>query len=938
MNDVQHRGGTTVTKLTCEHQTDPLGIDVQQPRLGWQLSSGNRGVTQRRYQVLVGTDRDLVDRDELAWNSGVVESDQSVDIEYQGDPLRSRQRYFWTVRSWVGDEPTAWATPASWEMGLLEAADWSARWVEPGQRPAQPEPPLTFTLEDPSVLGQVPVHHELLNPAQLIRKTFPVRPNVERARIYATAHGVYTLELNGQKVGDRELAPDFTAYDKYLMYQTYDVTDLLNPGANALGATVADGWYAGRLGLTGASVNYGDKLGLLLQLEITYTGGTIETIGSDDSFTSATGAIQYADLLIGEKHDARLNQKGWSSAQFADPGWRNVTVADYSYENLVAQYGEPIRVVQTLPAKAVLISQAGEHILDFGQNVAGRVRMRVSGPRGTEVTLAHSQTLDADGNFFSNILGANNENTDVYILGGEGTEIFEPQFTYHGFRYVKVTGYPGELDPENFTALAMSSDSPVVLEFETSDPTLNQLQSNIRWTLLDNYFSVPTDNPDRERAGWTGDLEAIAPTSTLNFGLQSFLTRWLRNMVLDQLDDGQIPLVIPYFEGYRKLSDTTGSHSCAAWGDVSVITPWTLYNVYGDRRILEETYEAGKRWLDYVSRTAKTTLTEEDAADPDLRYLWRAVAFHFGDWLTPSQTTVSEAGLYDVTSGFNTMEYVPTLYYAHSAQLLSEIAAVLGRSDESAAYAELSEHVRRAFRKAFVRSDGMLTRDLQGMYVLALQFDMVPDEQRGRLLERLVELISKNGGRLDTGFLSTPFVLPLLSENGYNDLAYSIIFGEENPSWFYQVKNGATTVWEMWDSIQTSGNVTKTSQNQPGLTTVGNWLYRFVGGIDAAAPGYKRINIGPRRSEQLSSARVQYESNYGRIASSWERSSGQTRLAVSIPGNTTASVRLDGATLGNVTEGGSALRGRDGILSVRQAEGAVVVEVGSGDYVFGYAG
>jgi alpha-L-rhamnosidase len=936
MNDGQHHHGVIVTGLTCEHQTNPLGIDVRLPHLGWQLTSETRGVIQNRYQVLVGTDQDLAEGS-LVWDSGIVESGQSVDIEYRGEPLRARQRYFWTVRVWATDGPADWAQPASWEMGLLQASDWTARWIEPAQRPAHPEPPVNFTLEDPSVLAKVPVHHEWLNPAQLIRKTFTVRSGVERARVYATAHGVYALELNGQAAGDHELAPEFTTYDKYLMYQTYDVTDLVRPGENVIGATVADGWYAGRLGLTGASVNYGDRLGLLLQAEISYQDGTVETIASDDTFTSSTGAIQYADLLIGEKHDARLGQTRWSSPQFNDSGWTNVSVADYGYENLVAQYGEPVRVVEVLPCREILVSKAGERILDFGQNIAGRIRMQVSGPRGTQVTLVHSETLDADGNFFSNILGPNNENTDVYILDGGGAETFEPRFTYHGFRYVKITGYPSELSPENFSALAMSSDCRDALEFETSDPAVNQLQSNIRWTLRSNYFSVPTDNPDRERAGWTGDLEAIAPTSTFNLDLQSFLTRWFRNMVLDQLDDGQIPLVIPYFEGYRKLSDTTGSHSCAAWGDVSVITPWTVYNVYGDRRILEETYESGKRWLEYVSRTAKTTLTEEDAADPELAYLWRATAFHFGDWLTPSQTAVSEAGLYEIDNAFKTMEYIPTLYYAHSAELLGKIAAVLGKDAESARYTELSEHVRRAFRKAFLRGDGTLTKELQGMYILALQFDMVPDEQRGRLLERLVELITKNGGRLDTGFLSTPFVLPLLSENGYHALACSILLGNEHPSWLYQVKNGATTVWEMWDSIQTSGNVTKTSQNQPGLTTVGNWLYRFIGGIDATAPGYQRISITPRPNDWFSFARVRYETNYGPIASRWEQHGGRTRLEVSIPGNTTASVRLFDTTAQNVTEGGRSLDGRDGILAVRQADDALIVEVGSGSYEFEYS-
>ncbi|WP_151482021.1 family 78 glycoside hydrolase catalytic domain [Streptomyces albicerus] len=930
--------GTTVGALRCEHQIDPLGIDTQRPRFGWQLSSDRRNVVQTRYQIVVGTSAaGLLDGRELVWDSAAVESDRSVDIEYAGPALRSRTCYYWTVRSWIGDEVTAWAEPAWWEMGLLSESDWSAHWIEAEQRPAQPEPPIeNFTPGDLSVLLDIPVHHELLNPAQLIRKTFTVGAGVERARVYATAHGVYTLELNGSRVGDRVLAPEATAYDSYLMYQTYDVTDALRSGENAIGATIADGWYAGRLGLNGAAVNYGDKLGLLLQLEITYADGTVETIATDESFRSSTGPIRYADLLIGEKRDARLDQPGWSTAQFDDADWRPVTVAGHGYGNVVAQYGEPVRVVAELPCVGAFVSPAGEQILDFGQNVAGRIRMRVSGSRGTEVTLAHSQTLDEDGNFFSNILGANNENTDVYVLAGEGTETFEPQFTYHGFRYVKVSGYPGELDPANFTSVALSSDSPAAIEFETSDPMVNRMQDNIAWTLRSNCLSIPTDNPDRERAGWSGDLQAITPTATFNLGLQAFLTRWLRNMVREQRQDGQIPWIVPYFKCYRDTIEIAlGSHSAAAWGDVSVITPWTLYNVYGDRRILEETYEAGRRWLDYVATSAKDSLSEDDAADPELAHLRRAVTFGFGDWLTPSQTTVADSGFYDLGSTVDAGELVPTLYYAHCAELLGKIAAVLGEERESARFAELAENVKRSFRKAFVRDDGTLTQDLQGMYVLALQLDMAPD-LRDRFLQRLVELIHKNGGKLDSGFLSTPYLLPLLSENGHNELAYAILFGEESPSWMYQVKNGATTVWEMWDSIQTSGRVTRTSQNQPGLTTVGAWLYRTVGGIGAAAPGYKRIDISPRPSERLTFARVRYESVHGPISSSWEHTDDRMRLAVSIPPNTSAAVRLDGAALADVTENGTSVADCDDVLAASQAQDAVIVEIGSGDYAFEY--
>jgi alpha-L-rhamnosidase len=928
------RDGVVVTGLRTEHQQEPLGIDERAPRLGWRLESGTRGVRQTAYRILVGTDLAGLDSNSgLVWDSGRVDSDESIEIAYAGAPLESRLRYYWTVRSWAGDLESEWAEPTWWEMGLLEAADWSARWIRPEQRPAQPNPTEGVDMADLGDLLRRPVPYDLLNPAQYVRRSFSLGQPVRRARVYASAHGVYTMELNGARVGDRELAPEWTAYQGYLMYQVYDVTDQLIVGSNAIGMVIADGWYAGRLAITGASVNHGDTLEAILQLEVEYEDGSVETIASDGTFVSSTGPVVYGDLLIGEKYDARLEVRGWSRGEFVDSGWRAVTVTDESLENLVANYGEPIKVIAEFPGVRAWVNDVGEQLIDFGQNVAGRTRMRVSGPAGTTVSLAHTETLDADGHFFSNIMGGNADATDVYVLKGEGVEEFEPSFTYRGFRYVKLSGYPGSPVAADFTAVAMSSDSELTMEFESSDPDLNQLQSNIMWTIRDNMFTVPTDNPDRERGGWTGDFEAIAPNVMMNLGLDSFTTRWMRNMRVDQLPDGQVPMVIPYFKGYRDTFSLLGADSGSAWAEVCIIAPWVTYSIYGDARILEENYESGQKWLGFSSNAAAESRSEEDNADPDLAHLWRDTRFGFGDWLVPSITTLESHGLYALTSGSTML--IPTLYWARATDLMSRIATVLGKPGDAAMYSKLNEDIKTSFRKAYLAADGVLADNTQGMYVLALEFDMVPPAQRQALFDRLVELIGKNGGLIDTGFLSTALVLPLLSRYGRTDLAYQLLFNEERPSWLYQVRRGATTIWEMWDSIAESGEVSRTSQIQPGLSTVGVWLYETVGGVAAAAPGYKEILIHPQPHERLTHASTRFLSVYGQVSCAWRRDGDRMTVDVTIPANTTARVQLDGAQLGELVESGRPVV--EARLEATASSGSVVVSVGSGTYRFEYA-
>lgn len=925
-----------VHRLRTEHQTDPLGIDTRRPRLSWELLDDRRSVMQAAYQVAVApTVEALLSRVGLYWDSGRVDSDASLDIVYAGDPVCSRQRYFWTVRVWTESdgEPSEWASPAVWEMGLLDEADWVARWVEPVQRPAIGEAPIS---PGDVVEGRARIEadHALLNPAQYMRRSFSIVGEIARARIYATAHGVYELELNGARVGRQELAPEYTAVDEYLMYQTYDVTQLVREGANVVGAVVADGWYAGRLGITGASANWGDRLGLLMQLEITLADGGRITVGTDESFCSSTGPIRYADLLIGEKYDARLEQSRWSTADFDPSSWVPVRTASFPLANLVAHYGEPLRVIAEIPAMGVMTTPDGGAVVDFGQNIAGHIRMRVSGPAGAEVVLEHSQTLDSAGNFFLNILGRNNENRDVYVLKGDGREEFEPRLTYHGFRYVKVTGYPGTIDPRDFLAIAVSSVEEPAAYFSSTSPALNQLHNNVQWTMRSNLFSVPTDNPDRERAGWAGDLQIILPTAAQLFEIQPFLTRWFRNMVLEQFDDGLVPMVVPYFSGYRRdLGDPAGIHTYAGWGDVAVIGPWLTYLAYGDIELLAETYDAGEKWLAYVATVAEGTLTDDDRSDPDRALLWRATAFHFGDWLTPSSTTVNEHGLYGAANNFANVELVPTLYFAYSSDVMVRIAAVLGREEDSRRYAEQAAAIRRGFGKAFVTDDRRLSQDTQGMYVLALQFEMVESELRPHFVNRLVDLIRANGSRLDTGFLSTAYLLPLLCDEGHETLAFDLLLQESAPSWLYQVRKGATTVWELWTAVQESGDVTRISQNQPGLSTVGDFLHRYVGGVRPDAPAYKRIIIEPRIDTRVGGADVRVRVPYGWVASRWERSDGAFRIEVEVPPNTTAVVRMPRGVR-DVHEGDIAVSEAAGTAVTLDGEDRVIVEIGSGAWAF----
>ncbi|MFL7811977.1 MAG: family 78 glycoside hydrolase catalytic domain, partial [Anaerolineae bacterium] len=589
-----------VTNLRCEYKDNPLGIDVSRPRLSWQIVADGRDAAQSAYQIRVAGSEAALDNGDLLWDTGKVASDASIHRPYDGPPLRSGQRCVWRVRAWDGDDqPSTWSESGSWEMGLLAPTDWQAAWITPD-------------IEEDTSTSQ---------PSPMLRTTFAVDGAVRSARVYVTAHGLYEMLLNGTRVGDDVLTPGWTAYDERLQVQTYDVTGLLAQGENVVGAVLGDGWYRGNMGFSGQRNNYGDKVALLLQLHVVYEDGREQTVCSDGQWVAATGPILASDIYNGERYDARLEKAGWSEAGYDHGDWAGVQVVEASKEILVAPLGPPVRRIEEIEPVEILHTPAGETVVDMGQNMVGWLRLKVQGEAGSTVTLRHAEVLDQEGNLYTENLRSA-EQTDTYTLKGDGVEVWEPRFTFHGFRYVAVDGYPGELTLDALTGVVVHSDMARTGHFQCSEPLINQLQHNIVWGQKGNYVDVPTDCPQRdERLGWTGDAQVFIRTGCFNMDVAGFFTKWLQDLAADQGENGAVPHVIPNLMG-RRRGRASGS---AAWGDAGTICPWTIHLCYGDTRILETQYDSMVGWVEYIASQAG-----EDR-------LWSS-GFHFGDWLAYATT------------------------------------------------------------------------------------------------------------------------------------------------------------------------------------------------------------------------------------------------------------------------------------------------------------
>jgi alpha-L-rhamnosidase len=888
-----------VVNLRTEYKTNPIGIDVVQPRLSWEIVSDERNVLQVAYQVRAASSpENLKSGKALFWNTGKKISDNSVHVNYNGPALQSGQRIWWQVKIWdnKGNE-SDWSDIAFWEMGLLRESDWKASWIEP----------------------DIEENVSVSNPCPYLRKEFKIKSKIREARIYVTCHGLYQLSLNGEKVSDELFTPGWTSYHKRLQYQVYDVTEQVQTGRNAVGIILGDGWYRGNLAWNGKRNTYGNKLALLFQLKITYENGNEEYILSDDTWKATTGPILKSDIYNGETYDARLEINGWNKSGYNDRSWSGVTIKDYSKKILVGSEGPVVRITQTIKPVSKLITPKGELVFDLGQNIVGWVQFTLKGEPGNKITLKHAEVLDKEGNFYTDNLRSA-EAEDQYIFNGNGIETFEPHFTFHGFRYIKIEDYPGEITPEDISGRVIHSDMTPTGNFDCSDTLINRLQKNIQWGLRGNFLDVPTDCPQRdERLGWTGDAEVFAPTACFNMDVAAFYTKWMKDFIADQNEDGSVPWVVPMVIKGGGGTGWSEGYGATGWADAAIIIPWTVYQAYGDVRILETQYESMKAWVEFMRKQSGDT------------YLFNK-GFHFGDWLAFA-TTQS-----DYPGATTDKDLIATAYFYHSTDLLQKIAMILGKEQDVKDLSELKAKIKSAFQKEFITPAGRLSSNTQTAYVLALAFDLVPEELKSSAAERLADDVRKFG-HITTGFLGTPLICHVLTENGYSDLAYMLLFRKQYPSWLYPVTMGATTIWERWDGIRPDGSFQSAgmnSFNHYAYGAVGNWLYSEVAGIsiDPELPGYKHFIIKPYLTDKLTWARAEHHSVYGGIQSYWEQKEGFLKLHVVIPPNTTAMIEIPAKEASNITEGGIAVAGVSEITVKGTAEDRVLLQVGSGTYDF----
>ena len=937
------QAGLEPVGLRVEYLVHPQGIDELEPRLSWRGESSERAQRQTAYRVLVASSLAALAQEQGdLWDSGKVESDQSTQVAYSGAQLRSRQECFWQVRLWDADgEESAWSAPSSWSMGLLEPADWQAQYI-------------TYRDEAPLHTDRESLY---LPPARQYRREFEVRAGVRRATLYATALGIYELHLNGKRVGDAFFAPGWTDYHQRAYYQTYDVTELVRAGPNALGVWVADGWYSGYVGfglLTGIGTErigrytYGRTPALRAQLELEYEDGTRATVGTDPSWkVSGEGPIREADLLMGEVYDARREMPGWSSAGFDDSAWEPalaaaqaepVSATFYEHRNpppgegptlqgrptelrfrapprLEAFPGNPVRVTEVLPARALTSPGEGTWIFDLGQNFAGIVRLRISGPAGLEVRLRHGEMLHPDGRLMTENLRRARA-VDTYILRGDPQgEVYMPRFTCHGFRYVEVTGLPGQPAPDAVEGIVLHSDTPLASRFECSDPLVNRLFENIVWTQRSNFVDLPTDCPQRdERLGWTGDAQAYVRTATYNADTAAFYTRWLRELMEAQRPSGTFP-------GYAPFPFQIGWDFGTAWCDAGVICPWTVWKVYGDTRVLERCWEPMVRFLKWRRSQSQGDLGVAHGND-------------WGDWLSQGETTP--------------LDYIDTVYFAYSTRLMAEMASALGKVDAAQEYTALFGRIQAAFAAKYLQAGGRLAVDTQSAYALALFVGLVGDEQRAALAARLAEKIRANGHRMTTGFLGTRMLLPALSSVGQHDLAVRLFQSREFPSWGYEIEQGATTIWERWNGYTVENgfggeqNATMNSFSHYAFGAVGEWMFQTLAGIDSDGPGFQRIVLRPSPPSPGSNpdhppidwVSAQYDSHHGTIACSWRLQDGRFQLSISVPPNTSATVYVPARAASGVSESGRPLEQAPGVQFLRMEGQRAVLSVGSGLYRF----
>lgn len=904
---VSTAAAATITSLRCESRITPLGVDAPQPRLSWMIESQERAHRQTAYRILAASSEKLLAAGQGdLWDSGKVASSETVGILYAGPALRSGQRCHWKVQTWdQKDHPSKWSRPSWWEMGLLHPADWSGQWVNDGR--ANPTNDAAFYEEDP---------------APLFRRELKLAKPVRRARLYISGLGYYEASLNGRRIGDHELDPGWTMYGQRVFYSSYDVSDQLHQGKNCLGVTLGNGWWNPLPLRLWGHRNLRHELAtgrprFIAQLNVEFADGTTQSFASDAGWKVADGPMRRNSIFLGEVYDARLELPGWNLAGFDDSAWRTAKPATEDIGQLQAQPQPPIRVRETFPAVRVTEPQPGVFIYDLGQNFSGWAGFRFRAPAGTQIVLRYGELLKPDGSLnpmtsvCGQIKGTRKNKADVeesgggpgapviawqsdtYIARGGGEENYAPRFTFHGFRYVEVTGLAKALPLKSVKGMRLSSDVPDAGEFACSNPMLNQIQAICRRTFLANLFSVQSDCPHRERLGYGGDIVATSEAFMLNFDMEMFYTKTVADFADSARTNGMFTDTAPF----------VGIQYCGVgWAMAHPLLVSQLHQYYGNRRLVEEQYAAARRWLLLVASQYPDGIVTKGLSDHES--------------LTPTPAP----------------QMVTPLFY-QSARLVAGLARTLGHAEDAAQFESIAEKSRQAYQqKYFDAANGKAGPGTQGSQSFALYSDLVPMAERGRAMDALLENIrGERQGHLSTGIMGTKFMLQELSRSGHSEVACGIVQQTNFPGWGWMLANGATTLWEHWAFSDNTY-----SHSHPMFGSVSQWFINWLGGIQphSEAIGFDRIIICPQPVADLQWVKSSYNSARGRIVSNWSRARRRLHFEIEVPANTTAEVYLPAPTAKAITEGGKPAASQPGIKFLRNEGSAAVFEVSSGRYRF----
>ncbi|WP_282135224.1 alpha-L-rhamnosidase [Seonamhaeicola maritimus] len=876
---------------------NPLGFYDTKPTFSWQLPVSELNKSQSAYQIVVASSPDLLPNNADLWNSEKQNTSQSVWIKYDGKPLASRQKAYWQIKYWnQDDEVSQWSEVNHFELGLLKNSDWKAKWVG------------LDTAKD-SIRGRGKV---LIHKPQYLRKGFELSNDIASARLYITSKGVFDVSINGENVSDDAMSPGFTTYDKRIETLTYDVTNLIESGQNTIGVELASGWYSGRLlwGTTPWDNTISPKV--LAQLEMTMKDGTKEVIVSDKGWKGMTnGPLQFAEIYDGEIYNANKEMPNWTTNNFDDKDWAKVEEAEI--DNQIQLEPKRHKTVQNKIelTPQVITEKDGAVIFDLKQNMVGVPMVNVPMKKGDTLKIRFAEMLSPDGTFYTkNYRSAHS--TDYYIAAKDGDISYMPKFTFHGFRFVELSGFDTSKEPvKNWvTGIVQYSDFDDNGTFTSSHDKLNQLQSNIVWGLRGNFLDIPTDCPQRnERLGWTGDAQVFGPTSMFNADVYSFWASWLQSVREAQLENGAIPWTVPDSRGNKIAS--------SGWGDVCTIIPWKIYMRTGDIGFLEDNFAMMKDWVAHHELKSKNYISN---------------MMSFSDWLQPHPENGD-------TKGDTSRNLIGTAFFAHSAKLTAQTAQVLGENEEQAKYEALYKTVAKAFDEKYFDETGKVkgVTETQTSYLLALAFDLLPESKQKNAQANLLRKLKDADNHLRTGFLGTPLLSQVLDDMGEIDLIYKLLFNETYPSWFYSINQGATTIWERWNSYSKKEGfnpMNMNSLNHYAYGAIGEWMYERIGGIAPLEAGYKVIRIAPEPREQLKSASASLNTPYGKVSSAWETENGAFKLSIIVPPNTSSKVVFPEIVANEILLNGVSLKDNPDIELLNTEGNHVEVLTQPGTYSF----